>query len=112
VALSKGDEAIRKQADIYHRRRDVLLEGLSAVGWGRTIKNCATMFTWQPLPEKCKDMSAMDFAHKLAESVGVSFSPGSGFGEEGEGYLRMALVEPEDRLREACRRVGEFLKKV
>ena len=112
VALTQGDDAIRKQAEIYNKRRDVLLNGLSEVGWGRTIKNRATMFTWQPLPEKCKDMSAMDFAQKLAESVGVSFSPGSGFGEEGEGYLRMALVEPEDRLREACKRVGEFLKSV
>lgn len=110
VALEKGDESIRRQAEIYHRRRDVLLEGLRDAGWGRTIKNRATMFTWQPLPESCQEMSSMDFSLKLAESVGVSFSPGAGFGEEGEGYLRMALVEPEDRLREACRRIKSFLK--
>jgi alanine-synthesizing transaminase len=110
VALEKGDAAILKQADIYHRRRDVLLEGLQDAGWGRTIKNRATMFTWQPLPEACKDMGSMEFALQLAQKVGVSFSPGAGFGEEGEGYLRMALVEPEDRLREACRRVKKFLK--
>jgi alanine-synthesizing transaminase len=110
VALEKGDEAIRKQADIYRRRRDVFLKGLQDAGWGRTIKNRATMFTWQPLPEACKDMGSMEFAMQVAEKVGVSFLPGAGFGEAGEGYLRMALVEPEDRLREACRRVKKFLK--
>jgi len=110
VALERGDSFIDHQARIYQRRRDVLLEGLQAAAWGPLVRSHATMFTWQPLPEKYREMPSMDFGLTLAEKIGVSFSPGAGFGEEGEGWLRMALVEPEDRIREACRRVAKFLK--
>jgi alanine-synthesizing transaminase len=110
VALERGDSFIDHQARIYQRRRDVLLEGLQAAAWGPLVRSHATMFTWQPLPEKYREMPSMDFGLALAEKIGVSFSPGAGFGEEGEGWLRMALVEPEDRIREACRRVAKFLK--
>lgn len=110
VALDQGDGLIARQAALYQARRDVLLSGLERVGWGRTVKNRATMFTWQALPAKYRDLPSLDFSFKLAEETGVSFTPGGGFGEEGEGYVRMALVESEARINEACARIGKFLK--
>lgn len=111
VALDQGDGFMKNQALVYQKRRDALLAGLEKNGWGRTIKNRATMFTWQRIPEKFRGMSSVDFSFKLAEETGVSFTPGGGFGEEGEGWLRMALVDTEARIAEACKRVGAFLKK-
>ena len=110
VALDQGDAKIAEQAKIYQRRRDVILEEMANIDWGPTIKNRATMFTWQTLPKKCRGMRSIDFCLKLTEATGVCLSPGGGFGEEGEGFVRIAFVEPEDRIREAFRRIGEFLK--
>ncbi|MCW8128796.1 MAG: aminotransferase class I/II-fold pyridoxal phosphate-dependent enzyme [Planctomycetota bacterium] len=111
TALDEGDGLIKAQAALYQKRRDALLAGLEANGWGPTVKNRATMFTWQRLPEKFRHMNSVDFSFKLAAETGVSFTPGGGFGEEGEGCLRMALVDTEARIQEACKRVGAFLKK-
>lgn len=110
TALDHGDGFIKQQAKVYQTRRDALLAGLEGAGWGKTVKNRGTMFTWQALPRKFRGMGAVDFCFKLAEATGVSFIPGSGFGDEGEGYLRMALVETEARIAEACKRIGKFIK--
>ena len=110
VALDTGDEYIRTQAQIYQKRRDALLGGLEQNGWGRTVKNRATMFSWQAVPERFRAAGSVAFCSQLAEKAGVSFFPGAGFGEEGEGYVRMALVENEARIKEACTRIGTFLK--
>jgi len=110
VALDTGDQFMKDQAMVYQRRRDVLLAGLAKNGWGRTIKNRGTMFSWQPLPERVRGLGSLDFCVKLAEKAGVSFFPGAGFGPEGEGFVRIALVEPEARMAEACERIGKFLK--
>lgn len=110
VALDTGDDYIRQQSVIYQRRRDVLLSGLQKSGWGRTIKNRGTMFSWQPLPGAFRAMGSVAFCAQLAEKAGVSFFPGSGFGEEGEGFVRMALVESDARISESCERIGTFLK--
>ena len=109
VALDTGDKYITAQAMVYQRRRDALLSGLEANGWGRTIKNRATMFSWQRVPAAIKSGS-VEFCRKLAENAGISFFPGGGFGQEGEGYVRIALVEPDARIQEACKRIGKFLK--
>jgi len=109
VALDTGDEYIRHQSQLYRQRRDVLLEGLAKNGWGRTIKNRATMFSWQPLPAQARQLGSMAWCAQLVEQTGVSFFPGGGFGAEGEGFVRIALVEPEARIVEACRRIGKFL---
>lgn len=109
-ALDTGDEYIKQQGLIYQKRRDVLLAGLETNGWGRTIKNRATMFTWQTLPEQFDSLSTREFCMKLSEHAGVSFFPGGGFGPEGEGFVRIALVETEARIKEACARIGKFLK--
>ena len=109
VALDTGDEFIAQQASIYQRRRDVLLGGLEKNGWGKTIKNRGTMFSWQPIPKRLQALGSLEFCMKLARETGVSFFPGAGFGVEGEGYVRMALVETDARIQEACTRIGKFL---
>ena len=109
TALDTGDKGILEQAHIYQRRRDALLDGLEKNGWGKTIRNRATMFSWQRVPEKMNAMGSLAFAERLAEN-GVSFFPGAGFGSEGEGFVRIALVEDETRIRLACERIGKFLK--
>ncbi len=110
VALDTGDKYITDQAMIYQKRRDALLSGLEKNGWGRTIKNRATMFSWQHVPAQFKERGSVQFCRDLAENTGVSFFPGGGFGSEGEGFVRIALVEPEARIQEATKRVGKFLK--
>lgn len=110
TALDTGDSYIRDQSMQYQKRRDTLLTGLEKNGWGRTIKNRATMFSWQPIPEKFKHLGTREFCMKLSENAGVSFFPGGGFGPEGEGFVRIALVETEARIATACERIGKFLK--
>jgi len=110
VALDTGTEYIKRQAITYQNRRDALLAGLESNGWGRTVKNRATMFSWQAVPERFRAAGSLEFCAKLADKTGVSFFPGAGFGEEGEGFVRMALVDNEARIKEACARIGKFLK--
>jgi alanine-synthesizing transaminase len=110
-ALDSGDQFIREQCAVYQKRRDALLAGLAEAGWGRLGKQHGTMFTWQRMPDCVRQMGSLDFCFKLAEKAGVSFTPGIAFGPEGEGFVRIALVADEDRIREACRRVKTFLNK-
>lgn len=110
VALETGDEGITQQAHIYQARRDTLLAGLQKNHWGKVNPSRATMFSWQVVPERFRGMGSIEFAMMLAEEVGVSFFPGAGFGPEGEGYVRIALVEADARINEACERIGKFLK--
>ncbi|GMV82910.1 MAG: aminotransferase [Planctomycetota bacterium] len=112
TALDGGDTLIKQQSLLYEKRRDALLEGLKKAGWKKTIKNRGTMFSWQPLPDhpKVKGMNSVDFCFTLARETGVSFTPGGGFGPEGDSHLRMALVAPEARIAEACARIGKFLQ--
>ena len=72
-------------------------------------KNRATMFSWQAIPERFHDMGTVEFCMQLAEKAGVSFFPGGGFGPEGEGFVRIALVENEHRIRQAARNIKKFL---
>jgi len=69
------------------------------------------MFIWAPLPEGFKHMTSLEFSKQLMENAGVAVSPGSGFGENGEGYIRMGLVENEQRIRQAARNVRAFIEK-
>jgi alanine-synthesizing transaminase len=109
VALRDTEADVERQASVYQRRRDVLLEGLERIGWDVTPPR-AGMFVWARIPEPWRSrMSTMDFAMMLLEKGDVAVSPGSGFGEAGEGFLRMALVENENRLRQAVRHIGRCL---
>ena len=109
IALRRGDAAIEDQARIYQRRRDVLVGGLQRIGWSITPPK-AGMFVWAKIPERWQQrMSTMDFGMMLLEKGHVALSPGSGFGESGEGFLRMSLVENENRLRQAVRQIKSCL---
>jgi alanine-synthesizing transaminase len=110
VALRHTDAAVEEQSKIYQGRRDVLCDGLARMGW-ETNPPKAGMFVWQAIPEPWRSrMSTMDFAMMLLDKGNVAVSPGSGFGPAGEGYLRMSLVENENRLRQAVRQIKQCLK--
>jgi len=109
MALRHTEAAVEEQARIYQSRRDVLCEGLERLGWPITRPK-ATMFVWAKIPEPwASQMSSIDFAMKLLQEANVAVSPGGGFGSAGEGYLRMALVENEHRLRQAVRQIARCL---
>lgn len=111
LALRHADAAVEMQAAAYQRRRDVLCEGLERLGWP-VQRPKATMFVWAKIPEPwVSQMTSFDFAMKLLEEGDVVVSPGAGFGAAGEGYVRMALVENENRIRQAVRQMGKCLGK-
>ncbi|TWT55090.1 Glutamate-pyruvate aminotransferase AlaC [Rubripirellula amarantea] len=109
VALRETEENVLKQSLIYQGRRDVLVSGLRRLGWQLESPK-AGMFVWAQIPEPWRSsMSTMEFGMKLLEEGNVAVSPGSGFGAAGEGYLRMSLVENEQRLRQAVRQIAKCL---
>ncbi len=110
VALRHGEEARQAQVAMYQQRRDLLVDGLNRLGWDVSTPR-AGMFVWTAIPEPWRSsMGSIDFAMKLLEEGEVAVSPGRGFGETGEGFLRLALVENEQRLRQAVRQIGRCLK--
>src|SRR5262245_25184012 len=110
IALRHCEDLVGRQAAEYQLRRDVLVDGLQRTGWEVTPPK-ATMFVWARYPEEWRRrMGSIDFAMKLLEEAEVAVSPGRGFGDAGEGYLRLALVENEQRLRQAVRQIGRCLR--
>jgi len=109
IALRHCDEYAEEQARIYQSRRDVLCDGLSRYGWDIPKPN-ATMFVWAPIPEKLSSMGSFDFCLKLIDDAEVAMAPGAAFGENGEGHVRLALVENELRLKQAVRQIGRALR--
>ncbi len=109
MALRHTEAAVEAQAKVYQRRRDVLCEGLERQGWP-IERPRATMFVWAKIPEPwASQMGSFEFAMKLLKEGDVVVSPGAAFGPAGEGYLRLALVENENRLRQAVRQMGRCL---
>lgn len=109
VALRHTDAAVEEQSKIYESRRNALCDALSRIGW-EVDPPKAGMFVWQKIPEVWQArMSTMDFGMMLLEKGNVAVSPGSGFGPAGEGYLRMSLVENEQRLQQAVRQIKRCL---
>jgi len=94
---------------IFQPMRDCLCSGLERIGWDVTPPK-ATMFTWVPIPEPWREMGSIEFALKLMREAEVAVAPGRGFGEAGEGYLRIALVENEKRIRQAVRQIRRALQ--
>lgn len=109
AALDGPQDCVEETRAIYKQRRDVLVESFSRAGWEIPSPE-ASMFAWAPLPPGCEEMGSLAFSKALMEEAGVAVAPGIGFGEHGEGYVRLALVENEQRIRQAARAVGEFLK--
>ncbi len=109
VAMRHCEAAVKAMAEEYQRRRDVLCRGLQRLGW-EVERPKAGMFVWAKIPEPWAEMGSIEFALKLLEEAAVAVSPGRGFGQEGEGYVRLALVENCQRLRQAVRQIGRCLK--
>ena len=109
IALRECEEEPAKICAAYQKRRDALVDGLKRAGWP-VEKPRGTMFLWAPLPERFRAMGSLEFSKLLLEKALVAVSPGIGFGPLGEGYVRFALVENEQRIRQATRAIGQFLK--
>ena len=109
AALNGPDDCIREMRDTYRKRRDTLVESFGRAGWVIPPPS-ASMFAWAPLPEKFRELGSMQFATLMVEKSGVVVSPGVAFGEHGEGYVRIAMVENEQRIRQAARGVRHFLE--
>ena len=109
AALNGPDDCIREMRDIYRKRRDALVESFGKAGWEFPAP-AASMFAWVPIPEKLRHLGSLEFSKLLIEKAEVAVAPGIGFGEHGDDYVRIAIVENEQRIRQAARNVGRFLK--
>ena len=110
AALNGPEDCIREMRDIYRKRRGRAGGSRSAGPAGRCRRRSASMFAWAPLPEAFRGVGSMQFATLMVEKSGVVVSPGVAFGEHGEGYVRIAMVENEQRIRQAARGVRRFLE--
>ena len=111
VAMRDCDADITVQAAAYQHRRDVLCEGLVRMGWEVDIPK-AGMFLWVKIPEPYIRMGSVRFAVEMMNRANVAVAPGAGFGEEGDGYLRLALVENDNRIRQALKQMRQSLKEI
>jgi len=109
IALRECEEDTRKICAVYEERAEALVKGLCRAGWP-VEKPKGTMFLWAPLPERFRAAGSLEFAKQLLDKALVAVSPGVGFGPLGEGYVRFALVENEQRIRQATKSIGQFLK--
>jgi alanine-synthesizing transaminase len=109
AALNGPDDCISDMRATYKRRRDALVESFGRAGWPVPSPR-ASMFAWAPIPEPFGSMGSVEFATLLVEKASVAVSPGAGFGEHGEGHVRIALVENEQRIRQAARNIRRFLE--
>ncbi len=112
VALRGPQDCVTEAVQTYRDRRDALVEGLGAPGEGqwKIEKPLATMFVWAPIPEPLRQLGSLEFAKRLMTEAKVAVSPGLGFGETGEGFVRFALVENRHRIRQAVRGIRHFLR--
>jgi alanine-synthesizing transaminase len=107
AALNQCEGFVAENRTRYRERRDVLVEGLRAIGWPVPVPP-ATMFAWAPIPEAYRDLGSLEFSKLLLREARVAVSPGLGFGEYGEGFVRFALVENRHRIRQAVRNIKTF----
>ena len=109
AALNGPEDCIREMRATYKRRRDVLVDSFGRAGWPVPPPR-ASMFAWAPIPEPFGVLGSVEFSKLLVEKAEVAVSPGTGFGERGEGFVRIALVENEQRIRQAARNIRRFLE--
>ncbi|MBI2159707.1 MAG: aminotransferase class I/II-fold pyridoxal phosphate-dependent enzyme [Candidatus Rokubacteria bacterium] len=107
IALEGDQSVVGAINEVYRKRRDTLVDGLNKIGWS-VDKPRGTMFVWAPIPEPFRAMGSLEFAKMLIQDAKVAVSPGIGFGEYGEGYVRFALVENEQRIRQALRGIKQL----
>lgn len=111
IALNEGDEYVQEVNGIYQRRRDILCDGLDRAGW-HIEKPKGTMFAWGKIPEPYQEMGSMEFTLHLIDHAKVAVSPGNGFGLGGEGFVRFALVENDQRIGQAVRGIRTALDRL
>jgi alanine-synthesizing transaminase len=109
TALTSCDADVATNRERYKHRSKLLVDGLAKAGWNVPLPS-ASMFVWAPIPKSHAQLDAVGFASALLEQARVAVSPGVGFGPGGEGFVRFALIEPDDRAQRACAAIGEFLK--
>jgi alanine-synthesizing transaminase len=109
IALNDCDEVPPQVAAVYRRRRDVLCEGLARAGWP-VEKPRGTMFVWAPIPEGYRHLGSLEFSKLLLTEARVAVSPGVGFGHSGDGFVRFALVENDERIRQAVRGIRKVME--
>jgi alanine-synthesizing transaminase len=109
AALNGPEDCINEMRATYRRRREALVDSFGRAGW-TVPPPAASMFAWAPIPEPFQPLGSVEFSTLLVEKAGVAVSPGAGFGEHGEGHVRIALVENEQRIRQAARNIRRFLE--
>jgi alanine-synthesizing transaminase len=107
AALNGSDDCIAEMRATYKKRRDVLIDSFARSGWNVNVPQ-ASMFAWTPIPEPFKALGSVEFAKLLIEKADVAVAPGIGFGEHGDDFVRIALVENEQRIRQAARGIRKF----
>jgi alanine-synthesizing transaminase len=108
AALNGPQDCIDEMRDTYRRRRDAMVDSFGRAGWPIPAPR-ASMFAWAPIPEKFRSLGSLEFSKLLIEKADVAVAPGIGFGEHGDGFVRIALVENEQRIRQAARSIRRFL---
>jgi alanine-synthesizing transaminase len=108
AALNGPQDIVAANRELYHKRRDVLVESFGRAGWDIPPPP-ASMFAWAPLPPALAHLGSLEFSKQLLQHADVAVAPGVGYGEEGEGFVRIAMVENEQRLRQAARNVKKYL---
>ena len=108
AAINGPQDIVEKNRELYRRRRDVLVESFGRAGWTIPTPR-ASMFAWAPLPPALAHLGSLEFSKQLLTHAGVAVAPGVGYGEDGEGFVRIAMVENEHRIRQAARNVKRYL---
>ena len=111
VTLNEAQEYPKQVREIYQSRRDALCDGLDRIGW-EFERPRGTMFAWAPIPEPYRELGSIEFAKLVVQECSVALSPGVGFGPGGDGYVRFALIENEQRIGQAVRNLRKGLTKL
>ena len=109
AAINGPDACIAEMRAIYKKRRDVMVDSFGKAGWQIPAPS-ASMFAWVPIPDRFKHLGSLEFSKLLVEKADTAVAPGIGFGEHGDEFVRIALVENEQRIRQAARNVRRFLE--
>ena len=109
AALNGPQDCVSEQREIYRTRRNAMCESFSRAGW-EIPEPQASMFAWAPIPEPFREMGSLEFSLRLIKEAHVAVAPGAGFGEHGDNFVRLALVENEQRIRQAARNVRRFME--
>jgi alanine-synthesizing transaminase len=109
AALNGPQDIVEQNRQLYHKRRDILVEAFGRAGWDIPPPR-ASMFAWAPLPPALAHLGSLEFSKQMLTHAKVAVAPGVGYGEDGEGFVRIAMVENEHRLRQAARNVKAYLK--